>query len=163
MYAPKNSMALKPGVVASRARLTFRAAIASLACTLLLSACGGGDIRSSGDFRVDVIVGGIFVSETPVSPGGSLSVAIHAGQSLKLDAGEPVVWTLLAGGSVVNANGAVVRYGGADFSARALNSDAIALDTYAGFPLTYPVAITLVATSTYDSAQVMTAQVLITN
>ena len=138
--------------------------VASLASALILSACGGGgDSRSSGDFVVDVVVGGQFVSETQVAPGGSINVVIRAGQSLKLDAGEPVVWTLFVGGSAVNANGVLVHYAGADIAATTLNSSAIVVDTDAAFQLQNPVPFTLVATSTYDSAQVVTANVLITN
>ena len=138
--------------------------MAALASALVLSACGGGgEIRTSGDFVVDVVVGGQFVSETPVAPGGAINVVIRAGQSLKLDAGEPVVWTLFVGGSAVNANGVLVHYAGADIAATTLSSSAIVVDTGAEFRLQSPVPFTLVATSTYDSAQVVTANVLITN
>lgn len=152
----------------TRARRTtgrrLQVVIASLASALILSACGGGgDIRSPGDFTVGVVVGGQFVSATPVPPGGSLNVVVRAGQSLKLDAGEPVVWTLFVGGSAVDANGVQIHYAGADIAATTLSSTAIAVDTYAAFLLASPVPFTLVATSTYDSAQVVTADVLITN
>ena len=52
---------------------------------------------------------------------------------------------------------------GADIAATTLSSSAIVVDTGAEFRLQSPVPFTLVATSTYDSAQVVTANVLITN
>ena len=136
----------------------------SLVSALALSACGGGgDVRDSGNFTVGIVVGGQYLGATPVAPGGSVRVVVRAGQSLRVDAGEPVVWTLFVGGSAVDADGVQVRYAGADIAATVLSSTAIQVDTYAAFFLANSVPFTLVATSTYDSAQVVTANVLITN
>ena len=108
-------------------------------------------------------MGGQYLGATPVAPGGSVRVVVRAGQSLRVDAGEPVVWTLFVGGSAVNADGVQVRYAGADIAATVVSSTAIQVDTYAAFFLENSIPFTLVATSTYDSAQVVTANVLITN
>jgi hypothetical protein len=136
---------------------------ASLTAALLLSACGGGvDARLPVNFNIGVTVGGQFVSATPVAPGGSLDLAIHAGQSVSVDAGEPVVWTLLLGGSAVTG-AAQVYYAGASITASTLNPSAVVVDSYAAYPLPASVPITLIATSTYDSVQVATVNLLITN
>ena len=141
----------------------LRLVAASLTAALILTACGGGgDARMPGNFNIGVTVGGQFVSDTLVAPGGSLGLAIHAGQALTLDAGEPVVWTLLAGGSAVSG-GVQVYYAGTNITATTLTRSVVAVGTYAAYPLLTPVPITLIATSTYDSVQVATVNLLITN
>lgn len=138
-------------------------ALASFTATFILSACGGGGyVDSAGNFNIGVTVGGQFVSDTPVAPGGSLDVAIHAGQSVSFDAGEPAVWTLFVGGSAVSG-GARVYYAGADITATTLNQSTVAVDTYAAYPLLASIPVTLIATSTYDSAEVATVNLWITN
>lgn len=138
-------------------------AVASLTAALILSACGGGgNAGPSGNFNMGVTVGGLFVGDTSVAPGGSLDLAIHVGQSVRLDAGEPVVWTMLVGGSAISG-GVHVYYAGADITATTLNSSTVALDTYASYQLQSSIPVTLVATSTYDSVQVATVNLLIMN
>lgn len=141
----------------------LRMAFVALTAALILGACGGGgDARSAGNFNIGVTVGGLSISNTSVPPGGSINLAIHAGQSVSLDAGEPVVWTLFVGGSAVSG-AAQVYYAGANITATTLNPSAVVVNTYAPYPLQAAIPITLVATSTYDSAQVATVNVLITN
>ncbi len=141
----------------------LKLAAVSLTAALILSACGGGgDARLPGNFNIGVTVGGQFVNTALVAPGGSLDLAIHAGQALSLDAGEPVVWTLLAGGSAVSG-GVQVYYAGTNITATTLTRSVVAVGTYAAYPLLTPVPITLIATSTYDSVQVATVHLLITN
>ena len=141
----------------------LRAAGVSLTAALILSACGGGgDARLPGNFNIGVTVGGQFVSDRLIAPGGSLDIAIHAGQSVSFDAGEPVVWTLLVGGSAVSS-GVQVYYAGANITATTLTRSAVVVDTYAAYPLFASVPIALVATSTYDSVQVATVNLLIAN
>ena len=138
-------------------------AFASLTAALILSACGGGgDARSPGSFNIGVTVGGLSISNTPVPSGGSINLVIHAGQSVSLDAGEPAVWTLFVGGSAVSG-AAQVYYAGANITATTLNPSAVVVNTYAPYPLQAAIPITLIATSTYDSAQVATVNLLITN
>lgn len=145
----------------------FKAALASLSAALILTACGGGgDSDSSEDaiFTVDVMAGGqVLVNDAVVAPGGSLNVTVRADQSVTVDAGEPVAWTLLVGGNAIPLNGTDVHYAGADISATTLSPSAIALDIFADFQLAAPVGVTLIATSTFDSAQVVTINLLITN
>jgi hypothetical protein len=56
-----------------------------------------------------------------------------------------------------------VYYAGADITATTLNRSSVVVDTYAQYLLRSSVPVTLVATSTYDSAQVATVNLLITN
>ena len=141
----------------------WAAVVAVCAAALSLSACGGGAyIDSAGNFIIGVTVAGQFVSDTPVAPGGSLNLAVRAGQSVVLDAGEPAVWTMYVGGAAVSG-GAQVYYAGADIKATTLSASRVAVDTYAAYPLPASIPIMLVATSTYDSAQVATVNLLITN
>lgn len=141
----------------------LRVAGLSLTAALILSACGGGgDARSPGNFNIGVTVGGQFINDSLVAPGGSLDIAIRAGQSVIVDAGEPVVWTLLVGGSAVSS-GVQVVYAGVNIAGTTLNQSTVAVDTYAARQLFSSVPVTLIATSTYDSFQVATVNLLITN
>ena len=140
-----------------------RVAVASFLAALIVSACGGGDNAGlPPNFNIGVNVGGQFVSQTIVAPGGSIDVAIHVNQSLSLDAGEPAVWTLFVGGSAVTG-GAQVFFAGVNITASTLSRSSVVVDTSAGFALQAPIPITLVATSTFDAVQVATVNILITN
>lgn len=147
--------------------MSLKAALASLAAALILTACGGGGDSDSSDdviFTIDVMVGGqVLVNDALIAPGGTLDVAIRAGQSMTVDAGEPVVWTLLVGAFAIPLDGTDVHFAGADIGAITLSPSTIALDTFAEFQLPAPISVTLIATSTFDSAQVATIDLLITN
>lgn len=132
----------------------------SLALALGLTACGGGD---PVPFSVDVLVAGQVVSAAPVVSGSSQSITLRAGQSIELDASEPVVWTLYVGGSAVTGSGTTVSYAGVDITQTAVSASRIAVDTFAAYLLAAPVPVTFTATSTLDSALVATVDVLITN
>ncbi len=141
----------------------WRASAAVCVSAWVLGACGGGAyVDSAGNFNIGVTVAGQFVSDTPVSSGGTLDLVVRAGQSVVLNAGEPAVWTVYVGG-VAATGGVRVYYAGADITATTLNSSSVAVDTYAAYRLAAPIAVTLVATATYDSAQVATVNLLITN
>ena len=145
-----------------RARRWIRA-VAICATAWSLTACGGGGYAdAAGNFNIGITVGGQFVSETPVASGGSMNLVVRAGQSVVFDAGEPAVWTLYVGGTAVSG-GAQVYYAGANIRATVLSRSSLAVDTYAAYLLPEPIPITLVATATYDSAQVATVNLLITN
>ena len=142
------------------------AATVLVATAALLSACGGGGDGDNGgsaaNINIGVSVGGQPANDFVVAPGGSFDVAVRAGDSVTLDAVEPVFWTLLVGGAAVST-GVEVFYEGAFIRAVTLDSYAVAVDTFANFPLRSPIPITMVATSTFDSAQVATVNILITN
>lgn len=156
-----------PNSIVARGAYRRIAALALLAATLVLGACGGGGDGGGGgggsaNVNIGVTVGGQPANNFQVAPGGSFDVAIRVGDSVILDAVEPVFWTLLVGGAAVST-GVEVFYEGAFIRATALDSFAVAVDTFANFPLRSPIPITLVATSTFDSAQVATVNILITN
>lgn len=136
------------------------AAVPILAVALALSACGGGG--DAATFDIAVLVGGQPVGGN-YGPGSSQTIYVRAGQSFELDASESVFWTLYVGGTAVSGSGTTVSYGGVDVTLTAVSPSRIAVDTFAAAPLADPVPITLVATSTFDSAQVATVNVLITN
>ncbi len=138
-------------------------AAAVCAAAWALSACGGGAYAdSAGNFSIGVTVAGRFEGYTPVAPGGSLNLTVHAGQSVAFDAGESVIWTMYVGGAAISGGGQV-SYAGANISATTLSPSSVAVDTYAADLLPASVPITLLATSTYDSAQVATVNLLVTN
>lgn len=139
------------------------ALVAACAAAWSLSACGGGAyVDSAGNFNIGVTVAGQLPSYTPVASGGSLGLAVRAGQSVTFDAGEPAVWTMYIGGSAISG-GAQVNYRGVNVTATTLSQSSVAVDTYAAYLLPASIPITLVATSTYDSAQVATVNLVITN
>jgi hypothetical protein len=151
--------------IARPRRIRWTTLIAACAAAWSLSACGGGayvDSAGNVSFDIGVTVAGQFVNYTPVVSGGSLDLAVRAGQAVTLDAGEPAVWTMYVGGAAVSG-GAQVYYAGADITGTTVSRSSIAVDTYAAYPLPASIPITLVATSTYDSAQVATVNLLITN
>jgi hypothetical protein len=136
-------------------------AVSLLALALTLSACGGGG-SYSGTFDVTVVVAGQPTGGT-YGPGSSPTLYVRAGQAIELDASESVYWTLYVAGTAVSGSGTTVHYAGADVTLTAESPSRIAVDTYAAFPLSGSIPITLVATSTFDSAIVATVNVLITN
>ena len=147
--------------ITSRARRSRAAVFATvLAAAVSLTACGGG---GSASFDIGVVVAGQpyggYVTGSPTT------VYVRAGQSLELDASEPVYWTMYVGGTAVDLSrrGTTVYYAGADITLTALSSSRIAVDTYAARRLPADIPVTLVATSTFDSVEVATVNVLITN
>ena len=140
------------------------AAIVAIASASLLTACGGGGGDNSGAASVNI---GVFVAGQPqrdliVGQGGSTNLALFAGDSVILEAREPVIWTLFVGGAAVGT-GLEVFYAGLNLTATRLDAYTVALDTFADFPLAAPVAVTMVATSSFDSALVARVDILITN
>ena len=141
----------------------WTAVVATFAAVLSVSACGGGAYADSdGNFNVGVTVAGLFTGYTPVASGGSMRLTVRTGQSVTFDAGEPAIWTMYVGGSAIGS-GVQVYYGGASILATAVDRASVAVSTYATFALPASIPITLVATSVYDSAQVATVHLLITN
>lgn len=149
--------ATSPISLAARASRALAASVLA-ALTLTLAACGGG---GSGSLDVAVVVGGRAV-DTVYQGGQASTFNVPVGQSIELDASEPVVWTLYVGNTAISGNSTVV-YGGVEVTVTALTASRVAIDTYSPYVLTQAVPITMVATSTYDSAQVATAYIYITN
>lgn len=144
-------------------RSLYRLAAVALMTSMLLSACGGGgEARIPVNFIIAVLIGNQPYGNLTVAPGQSNNLAIHAGQSLKLDAGELVNWTMLVGGVEVST-GVPVYYAGANITATRVSPYAVVLDTDARYHLPAAIAVTLVATSTEDAFQVATVNVLVTD
>ena len=139
------------------------AAAVTIASALLLTACGGGGSDSgSANINIGVLVAGQARPDLVVGQGGSTNLALFAGDSVILEAREPVVWTLVVGGAAVGT-GVEVFYAGLNLTARRLDAFTVALDTFAAFRLAGPVAVTMEATSPFDSALVARVNILITN
>ncbi len=144
-----------------RCALRSAGAVSVLSLALALSACGGGG-NDAGTFDLTVVVAGQPTGNT-YGPGSSPTVYLRAGQTIELDASESVDWTLYVAGTAVSGSGTIVHYAGADVTLRAQSPSRIAIDTYAAYPLSGAIPITLVATSTFDSAIVATVNVFVTN
>jgi hypothetical protein len=157
-HAPHSNAPLKD-------RLRRCAVAASiLAAALTLSACGGGGgDEPSAAFEISVAVGGHSTGGGAIGPGSTQTIYVRAGESIELDASEAVIWTLYIAGTAISGCGTVVSYGGIDVTLTALSPSRIALDTFAAFPLAFLIPLTFVATSTFDSAQVATVTVYVTN
>ena len=138
-----------------------RAGLALLAAAAGLSACGGGS-DAFVTLDVGIQVGGVVVSSPPAYSGGHRSITMYAGQSIQLDANEPVYWTLRVGGSSVVGSVTVV-YAGLAITQTAISDSRVIVNTSSRFGLASSVPMTLIATSTIDSAQVATVDVLVTN
>ena len=139
------------------------AAVVTIAGVLLLTACGGGDGGGgAASINIGVVVAGQPQRDLVVGQGGSTNLALFAGNSVVLQAREPVTWTLFVGGAAVGT-GVEVFYAGLNLTATKLDAFTVALDTFAAFPLAGPVAVTMVATSPFDSALVARVDILITN
>ncbi len=149
------------GVLAQFARAM--AAVVAIASALLITACGGGgDDSGSASVSIGVLVAGQTQPDLVVGQGGSTNLALFAGDSVILEAREPVIWTLYVGGAAVGT-GVEVFYAGLNLTATKLDAFTVQLDTFAAFPLATPVAVTMEATSPFDSAVVATVNILITN
>jgi hypothetical protein len=139
----------------------------AMAATLGLAGCGGGGSASVSDgnvsFDISVAVAGQPIPGMQIVPGRETNLSIRAGESIELDASEPVVWTLLVGGSSITASGTTVYYAGASITQNEVSDSRIVVDTAAVQWLSAPVPITFVATSTLDSAVVARVNVLVTN
>jgi hypothetical protein len=140
--------------------------IAGLVVAVGLSACGGGgsvDAVVVTPFDINVTVGGHAVTGTNISPGAMQTVYLPVGESIQFDASESVIWTLMVGGSAVTGTGVTVEYGGVGIHLTTETESRIAIDTASDYSLGAPLSFTLIATSTYDNAQVATIQVVLTN
>ena len=145
----------------ARRAIRYLGAASLLAVALALTGCGGGG-SDVGTFDITVVVAGQPTGGN-YGPGNSPAIYVRAGQTIELDASESVYWTLYVGGTAVNGRGTTIHYAGVDVTLTAQSPSRIAVDTYAAYRLANSIPMTLVATSTFDSAIVSTVNVLITN
>jgi hypothetical protein len=137
-----------------RWRLKARRWFAVLALALPLAGCGGGG-DSGVAFDIGVLVNGQpFPNQ--IIPGPATTVGIGVGQSVELDATEPVVWAFSIGNSPLFLSGTTVISNGVAIMQTDLSPSRVVVDTAVAGPLVLPLVITLTATSTIDSAQVAT-------
>jgi hypothetical protein len=135
----------------------------TLAAALALTGCGGGDLYvDAPPFDIRVVIAGQPLSGVILSPGPLQRLSMRAGQSMVLSANEPVTWSLNVGGTTVSGPGVTVYYGDVAITLTELTASRVAIDTGIRYPLAAPLFITLVATSTYDFAQVSTTQIMLT-
>jgi hypothetical protein len=127
---------------------------AALALTLSLAGCGGGG-DSGVLFDVGVLVNGQPLPSRAL-PGAVTDVDLGVGQSVELDATEPVVWTFTIGNSPLFASGTTVITNGVAIMQTDLSPSRVVIDTGIAGPLLLPIEVTLTATSTIDAAQVAT-------
>lgn len=131
-----------------------------IAVCLPLAACGGGVVDTPAGLNIGVWVDGTAVSNDQSSTGNTLDVQLLLGQSIELDANEPVVWTMYVGGTAVTGTSTVV-YGGVAITQSSVSDSQIVLQTSGSEPLSAPVEVTLVATSQVDAQEVTLVHVLI--
>jgi hypothetical protein len=157
-----------------RAIKVFLASL-GLGASLVLSGCGGGSVEVGIDipitspapraaFDIIMFVNGRQVAGVDLLPGEEQDVFVPAGNSFELDASGPVAWTVVVGGSIINAPvGSRIDYGGASIVQTLITNARFAANTSGAGFLPNPVVVTLVATSLVDSQQEAQINVVLTN
>lgn len=118
----------------------------------LLAGCGGGG-DDSVDLNINAVVAGRPLP-TVFVPGTVGTIDILAGQSIQLDANEPVDWAFSVAGSPLFASGTSVFFNGLRATETAASPSRVVVDTAVAGPFLPPVVIRLDAVSTIDAAQV---------
>ena len=167
-------MALKPSPITRPFTALFSAAAVS--ASLLLSGCGGGEVEVGIDatvtvppvqvaaFDVAMFVNGQRLTGVGVFPGEVQDVDIFAGQTFELTASGPVAWTVVIGGSVVDAPpGSSIFYNNATIVPTLITNARYAASTGRQGFLPNPVVMTLIATSLTDSRQEAQLNVVVNN
>jgi hypothetical protein len=130
--------------------------------TMLATACGGGNSGPQVGvpgilLQVGTRVDGV-VLDVSAFAGQEVALAIHPGQSIELDASEPVAWSVsVNGGPTLDAGNSVV-VGGVTITESTVSPSRVGITTAVTGAAVQPVAVTLVATSVSDVAQVATVQ-----
>jgi hypothetical protein len=161
MSAKQASVARSAAPPTARASAAHTVLAIALAAALLGGCGGGGDPGPSTVFDINAVVGGQPLAMPPILPGQPVNLSILAGQSIELDATEPVEWAFSTGNSPLFLSGITVVTGGISITQTALSPSRVVIDTAVVAPAITPVLITLTATSTIDAAQVATVNLLI--
>lgn len=133
--------------------------LAVCTCALLLGGCGGGSAENVS-LGINAIVAGQPLG-TAFVPGSVGKIDLMAGQSIELDANEPVDWAFAVGGSPLFGNGTTVYYNGLAITETAVSPSRVVLETAVTGAYVSPITITMTATSTIDAAQVATVDLVV--
>jgi hypothetical protein len=161
---------------ATRPLTRFFGAIA-VSTSLLLVGCGGGEVGVGIDatvtvpppvqvaaFDVTMAVNGQQLRNLSVLPGQVQDVAIFAGDNFDLATSGPVAWTVVVGGSVIDAPaGSSIFYGNATIVPTLITNARYAASTGQQGFMPNPVVMTLIATSLNDSRQEAQINVVLNN
>ncbi|MBE7941887.1 MULTISPECIES: hypothetical protein [Ramlibacter] len=126
--------------------------LAFSASALLLAGCGGGGVDTV-NLGISAVVAGQPVA-TVFQPGPVGSLDLSAGQSIELDANEPVNWSFSVGGSPLVGDGTTVYYDGLAITETSVTPSSVVLNTQVTGPYTSPVVVSMTATSTVDATVV---------
>lgn len=132
--------------------------LAVISSALLLGGCGGGG--DSVSLGINAIVGGQPLT-TVFAPGAVGTIDMTAGQTIELDANEPVDWGFSVGGSPLFGNGTTVFYNGLAITETAVSPSRVVLNTTVTGPYSSPVVISMTATSTIDAAEVAAVDTIV--
>lgn len=160
MYAQHQPVPATPSTP-SQPRWLKRGALLLAFCgsALLLAGCGGGG-GDSVSLGINAVVAGQPLG-TVFVPGVVGTIDMAAGQSIELDASEPVNWAFSVGGSPLFGNGTTVFYGGLAITETAISPSRVVIDTAVTGPYFSPITITTTATSTFDAASVATVNLVV--
>lgn len=159
-----------PSFVASRISdrrcLRRTLAVAVCSCALLLAGCGGGgsadgvDTAATVSLGINAVVAGAPVG-APFVPGTVGTIDVAAGQTIQLDANEPVEWAFSVNGSPLFGSGTTVYYGGLSITESAVSPSQVVLDTAVNGAYLSPITVTMTATSTIDAAEVANVNIVV--
>lgn len=160
MYAQHHPVLANPSTP-SQPRWLRRSPLLLAFCgaALLLAGCGGGG-SDSVSLEVNAVVAGQPLG-TVFVPGVVGTIDLAAGQSIELDASEPVAWAFSVGGSPLFGSGTTVYYAGLAITETAVSPSRVVIDTAITGPYFSPITITATATSTIDAAEVATVNLVV--
>lgn len=130
---------------------------AMVSVALALAGCGGGGdaaVVVSPSIGIDVSVAGN--SYAHAATGQVVDVIAGVGQAIEFDANEPVTWSFSVNGSPLFLNGTTVDVGGVTISQVQFDPSRVVLQSNFYGPALLPIDVVLVATSSFDNAQVST-------
>lgn len=130
-------------------------------CALLLGGCGGGaDAPTSVSLGINAVVAGE-PAGTLFVPGSVGTINVTAGETIELDANEPVEWAFSVDGSPLFGSGTTVYYGGLSITESAVSPSRVVLDTAVNGTYLSPITVTMTATSTIDAAEVARVNIIV--
>jgi hypothetical protein len=152
--------------MADRHRLRRSLLVGVCSCALLVAGCGGGGSVYGGDSTGSVSLGiNAVVAGAPAGavfvPGTVGTIDISAGQTIELDANEPVDWAFSVDGSPLFGSGTTVYYGGLSITESAVSPSRVVLDTAVNGTYLSPITVTMTATSTIDAAEVARVNIIV--